>query len=107
MPNYGTLDDVQNIKEIKIETSGWKNVVIQFGHTERNGIVYLHWRIKNTAHIFTVQSQQINKMGSTLEEHFKIALATFRTDYIAWWKDGFKHKWQREYEFMFKKFITI
>lgn len=107
MPNYGTLNDIFNVKEIEINIAGWKKLVIQFGYIERNGILYLHWRIKNTAHIFTIQSQQINKLGATLEEHFKIALATFRTDYVSWFKNGFNHKWQREYEFIFKKFITI
>jgi len=107
MPNYGTLDDVFDNREISIDVKGWTNPTIEFGYKEINGILYLHWKIKNTAHIFTVQAHQINKMGATIEEHFKIALSTFRTDYLNWRKDGFKHKWQREYEYMFKKFITI
>jgi len=108
MPNYGNLDNTFNKSTLLIKNlNGWISpITIELGNTKENGKIYTWWKIKGTAHIFTIQTSLLNQFKSH-EDHFKIALTTFRDDFIEWYNSGFSEKWMREYNFMFRKFIII
>lgn len=107
MPNYGNLNNHFDHDELFVKPNGWKELIIEYAYIEENDVLYLHWKVKSTVHIFTIQVQQLNKLDSTLHDHFKFVLEQFREDYIKWMNDGFKHRWQRDYKMMFENFITF
>jgi hypothetical protein len=105
MPHYGNLEKTHNKSELAISNlKGWKDVIIEMGNIDDNGVIQTHWKIKGTAHVFTIPLNQLNKFDSRID-HFKIALETFRDDYIQWGKGGFTEKWMREYHYIFENFI--
>ena len=115
MPHYGNLNDVQEKTEITINNlPGWFTpLVIEYGYvytkTLEKGLSFtpeVHWKVKDTAHIFTVPIIVINQYPS-YEDHFKKALIQFRIDYLDWLEMGMPEKWMREYQYMFKNMIQI
>lgn len=108
MPHYGNLENTYNRNEIKLELDGWINpVIVEYGYIDLNDVLYLHWTIKGTSHIFTIQAQQANKMNSNLDEHFKVTLDVFKDDFLNWAKEDFKYDWQKEYAKIFKSFLIF
>lgn len=106
MPHYGTLENEENLFEVKINVNGWVNpIYIQYVFKEINGQIYTYWCIKGTNHIFTILTDQINKSYLSYNDHFKDALIIFRNDYISWKEQKFQYSWQKEYEKIFRKFI--
>ena len=107
MPHYGNLENTHNRTELIIkDLKGWKTtLIIEMGTFEENGTIQMHWKVKGTAHVFTIPLNQLNKFDSRID-HFKIALETFRDDYVQWAKDGFSEKWMREYHYIFEHFIA-
>lgn len=107
MPHYGNLENTHNRTELTIEwMKGWKTpIVIEMGSVEDNGTINTHWRVKGTAHMFTIPTMQLNRYESHLD-HFRMALETFRDDYMQWHEDDFSEKWMREYHYIFGNFIV-
>lgn len=108
MPHYSNLSGVQNIHELIIDDlEGWKTpLIIEIGNKEVNGKIFTHWKVKGTAHVFTIPTEAINQYGSHID-HLKQALETFRNDFKEWYEMGFSEKWMREYDFMFRNFILV
>jgi len=108
MPHYGNLENTHNRIELPIEhLKGWKTpIIVEMGTLEINGTIQMHWRVKGTAHVFTIPLQQLN-MYDSHADHFKMALETFRDDYVQWHNDDFSEKWMRAYHYMFGNFIYV
>ena len=113
MPHYfdfGVFDE-KDIKTIEIKNlQGWINpLTLEYVYGNfLDTKMTLYWRIKGTAHTFTIPASHFNKLakGDT-EGHFKKALTTFREDIIEWYNDGAPEEWMREYIYMFQNYITF
>lgn len=111
MPHYFDFKIFEKINELEIRNlAGWQSSIIieyaysNFGKTE----MYLYWRVKGTAHTFTITAKEFNQMSKgNPEEHFRQTLKVFRNDIIQWYEDGLPEEWMREYVYMFKNYITF
>lgn len=112
MPHYFHFDvfDKSEIHELEIiNLNGWiNNLTIEYGFGNFAATSNtLYWRIKGTAHTFTIPSKEFNLLSKgNYENHFKEVLDIFRKDIITWVNDGLTEEWMREYVFMFQKYIS-
>lgn len=110
MPHYFDFSVFDNLNEIEIHNlAGWINpITIEYAYGDHAVKSTLFWRVKGTAHTFTIPVRQFNKMSEgNPEEHFREALLVFHKDLKDWYMEGLPEKWMREYIYMFKNYITF
>lgn len=113
MPHFFDFSkfDKSNINEIKIhDLDGWVNpLTIEYAYgIFEDGINTLFWRVKGTAHTFTIKSYEFNISSSgDYENHFKIFLNQFRNELDEWHDSENQTEWMRSYLYMFRNFIIL
>lgn len=113
MPNNLDFTNINDIKIIEINITGWINPLeIEYGISEKipayKGITCYCWRVKGTLHTFVIPISRLDFISSgNYEKHFSNVLEIFREDYLKWKEEGFIYDWSREYKKQFSKFIVI
>jgi len=113
MPHYFDFnvfkkEDIRNIEIRNLQ--GWINpLVLEYAYGNfLDTKTTLYWRVKGTAHTFTIPASQFNKLvKGDAETHFRNALTSFREDILDWYNDNAPAEWMREYIYMFKNYITF
>jgi len=111
MPHNFDFSKLENIKEIKVDPSGWvQNIYIEYGVGEdirSYGAISYFWRVKGTQHTFVIPVVRMDFLSSgNYKKHFENVLENFKEDYINWKKEGFVIEWSKEYEKQFSRFIV-
>lgn len=101
-----------DVHTVEVSPKGWNGpIVIEYivaqAHTY-DTMVSIVWRVRGTAHCFTIPEQRLNQLShGDYRKHFQEALEGFRTDYLSWFRDE-EYKgceWREEYKQQFGKFI--
>lgn len=110
MPHHVDFSLLDNdIEKCQISCIGWKNpITLEYTYVIIDDDSYLYWRVFGTTHTFTISVNELNRMSKgNITEHFQQALTVFRDDIINWAASGCKESWQREYIYIFTKFLNI
>lgn len=113
MPHYFDFKvfNKEDIKEIEIRNlEGWVNpITIEYAYANfASTKMTLYWRIKGTAHTFTITATEFNVLSKgDPEKHFSEVLVNFRDEITEWYDSGLPEPWMREYLYMYKNYITV
>lgn len=113
MPHYFDFNVFKEgtVKEVELTDShGWVSpLTIEYAFANfASDTNTLYWRVKGTAHTFTISAKEFNILSKgEFELHFKEALKMFRDDMVAWYNQGLPEEWMREYVFMYSNYISL
>lgn len=108
MPNNYDFDKVSDVKTVGVEADGWVTPLhVEYGTGLYGGIPSYYWRVKGTTHTFVIPILRMDFLSKgDYESHFKEILEGFRKEYLEWKQEGFYTEWMREYQDMFRSFIS-
>ena len=108
MPNNIDLTGYK-FEEITVNPKSWNGPLkIELCDVWSGDHAFTYWRIKDTAHVFTILTDYLESLGyESIHEHIEEILKTFRDDYKQWHNGGLNEPWMWEYKEMFEKLIKI
>lgn len=105
MPEIITFYDLKDVnphskkKMMGVEAEGWYPVDIEYSYNLDTTIVFLVWKIIGTSHVFSIQSDIVDKIhGENLREHFVKTLERFLHHYNNWKEYGYPDEWKAKYK---------
>lgn len=108
MPNNYDFTKLTNVKSVEVNPEGWTSpLFVEYGNGFHGKVPSFFWRVKGTKHTFVIPILRMDYLSQgDYEKHFKEVLKEFRQEYLGWEYEQFYTDWMKEYQEMFKSFIS-